>query len=408
MATVSENKKNGKTVSYRFIVCIGRDAQKKQIRRFKTWTPLEGMSPAKARKAAERAADAWEQEVKSEYLAEQEAVAAGRVYALPPEKRHDDFTTYIEDIWFPLRVKNGDIKPSTVAFYQYESKIITNYFKGFVLQEISAMDIQKYFIYLRNEYKTQAGKALSAKTMHHQYVTLNVMFGYAEQHGLIAKNPMRTVNAPKNEKKTVDAMNREEAKQFFEALAACPLDFRCILHLMITTGMRRGECLGLKWKDLDENAQTITIERNVSYTAESGLIVNTPKTANSIRTVPTMPTTLDLLRRLKMQTKRRFPNAILNDAFIFYGEKDLFVPRDPSAVTRRVKRFMKNNGLPDLSPHDLRHSCATLLLAQGADIKSVQEMLGHKDSSTTLNFYVKSDLQQMRNATEKLAQAFNL
>ena len=62
MATVSENKKNGKTVSYRFIVCIGRDAQKKQIRRFKTWTPPEGVSSAKARKAAERAADAWEQE----------------------------------------------------------------------------------------------------------------------------------------------------------------------------------------------------------------------------------------------------------------------------------------------------------------------------------------------------------
>jgi hypothetical protein len=62
MATVSENKKNGKTVSYRFIVCIGRDAQKKQIRRFKTWTPPEGMSSAKARKAAEKAAYAWEQE----------------------------------------------------------------------------------------------------------------------------------------------------------------------------------------------------------------------------------------------------------------------------------------------------------------------------------------------------------
>lgn len=408
MATVSENKKNGKTVSYRFIVCIGRDAQKKQIRRFKTWTPPEGMSPAKARKAAERAADAWEQEVKSEYLAEQEAVAAGRVYALPPEKRRDDFVAYIENVWLPLRVNNGEIKPSTAAFYQYESKIIINYFNEFVLQEISAMDIQKYFIYLRNEYRTQTGKALSAKTMHHQYVTLNVMFGYAEQHGLIAKNPMRTVSAPKNEKKTVEAMNREEAKQFFEALAGCPLDFRCILYLMITTGMRRGECLGLKWKDIDEKAQTITIERNVSYTAASGLIVNTPKTATSIRTIPVMPTTLDLLRRLKMQTKRRFPDTILNDAFIFCGEKDLFVPRDPSAVTRRVKRFMKNNGLPDLSPHDLRHSCATLLLAQGADIKSVQQILGHADASTTLNFYVKGDLQQMRSATEKYAAAFNL
>jgi integrase len=69
---------------------------------------------------------------------------------------------------------------------------------------------------------------------------------------------------------------------------------------------------------------------------------------------------------------------------------------------------MVTNGFPDLSPHDLRHSCATLLLAESADIKSVQEILGHADASTTLDYYVKSDLQQMKAATQKYAAAFNL
>ena len=101
-------------------------------------------------------------------------------------------------------------------------------------------------------------------------------------------------------------------------------------------------------------------------------------------------------------------SSIIKDAFLFHRIDDIYSPIDPNAITRRVKRFMKNNGLPDLSPHDLRHSCATLLLAQGADVKSVQQILGHSDASTTLNFYVRADLQQMRAATDKMAAAFDL
>lgn len=98
----------------------------------------------------------------------------------------------------------------------------------------------------------------------------------------------------------------------------------------------------------------------------------------------------------------------MKSAFLFPKGVDVFQPCDPNAITRRVKHFMTRNGFPDLSPHDLRHSCATLLLAEGADIKSVQEILGHADASTTLDYYVKSDLQQMKTATQKYAAAFNL
>lgn len=408
MANIREKQKDGEIISFSFTVCLARDANGKQVRRFTTWTPAEGLAPSKARKAAERAADAWEQEVKTEYEKMQQAITEGRAYMLPPEKRHDDFVRFVNDNWLALQIRGGNAKPSTVAFYEYMSKPITEYFQGAVLQEISPADIQRYFIYLRTEHKSKLGKPLSPKSVRHQYVSLNTIFEYAEKQEMISKNPMHKVEAPKKQKKPVDALTQEQAAQLFKLLPTLPLDFRCILLLLITTGMRRGECMGLQWGDIDEAASTIRIERNVSYTPESGVIVSTPKTVNSIRTIPIMPSTLRLLHEYQQEVQKQNPGTILKSAFLFPKGKDVFAARDPNSVTRRVKRFMKNNGLPDLSPHDLRHSCATLLLSQGADIKSVQEILGHADASTTLNFYVKADLRQMQAATDKLAAAFNL
>ena len=362
------------------------------------WRRLTAKDAPKQRKS-------WKEK---KFQKEREAKAQGRAYMLPPEKRHDDFVRFVNETWFPLQVQGNNRKAKTVSFYSSMTKIINEYFKGRTLQSISPIDIQKYLVYLRTKYQGRFGRPLTPKTVHHQYNTLNLIFNFAEEQEMISKNPMRKVEAPKKQKKAVDALTEEQAQRFFGLLPTCPIDFRCILQLLVTTGMRRGECMGLKWRDIDENACTISIERNVSYTPESGVIVSTPKTANSIRTIPIMPSTLQLLQQLKQETQCQHPSTDLNDAFLFPKGNEIFIARDPNAVTRRVKRFMKNNGFPDLSPHDLRHSCATLLLSQGADIKSVQEILGHADASTTLNFYVKADLRQMQAATEKYAATFSL
>lgn len=403
MATIKEKKKNGKTVSYSFTVCLGRDANGKQVRRYTTWMPPEGLTPSKAKKAAERAAVAWEVEVKAETEAANE-----QSNTLPPEPRRDDFVSFVNDTWFSLFICNGDRKETTTAFYEDIAKYITAYFKGAILQEITAIQIQHYLRHLRIEHENRTGKPLSARYLHHQYGTLKNIFGYAERNDLISKNPMKHVASPKIPKKPVDALTSEQATVFFKELYDCPLDFRALLHLMITTGLRRGEAIGIKWKDIDEKNCVLHVERAVAYTKKTGTVVNTPKTASSIRTVPLMPSTLRLLQRWRQQTQKEYPDTLLKEAFVFHGVNSLFRPRDPNAVTQRVKRFMKNSGLPDMSPHDLRHSCASLLLAQGADIKSVQNILGHSDSSTTLNFYVKSDLMQMQTATSKFAEAFGL
>lgn len=274
---------------------------------------------------------------------------------LPPEKRHDDFATFVNETWFPLQVQGNNRKAKTVSFYLSMTKIINEYFKGRTLQSISPIDIQKYLVYLRTKYQGRFGRPLTPKTVHHQYNTLNLIFSFAEEQEMISKNPMRKVEAPKKQKKPVDALTKEQAAQLFKLLPSLPLDFRCILLLFITTGMRRGECMGLQWGDIDEATSTIRIERNVSYTPESGVIVSTPKTVNSIRTIPIMSGTLRLLQQYKQETQKQNPGTILKSAFLFPKGGDVFAARDPNSITRRVKRFMKNNGLPDLSPHDLRH-----------------------------------------------------
>ena len=400
MASITERRRKDGKLTYRFTILLERDAQGKQIRKYTTWTPPDGLTASKVRKIAEQEAAKWEKEIKAAYNEPPAYV--------PPTPRRDDFITFIDDVWFPLQVRGSGHKPRTVAFYESMIKTIRQYFSGQTLQEITPMDIERYLSYLRMDYKGHNGGPMKPKTVHHQYNTLNLIFGYAEKQDIITKNPMRKVDAPKKEWHPVDALTPEQAKVFFALIPSCPLDFRCILYLLITTGIRRGECMGLRWNDIDEKSGTIKIQRSIGYTPKDGVFVSTPKTVNSIRVIPLMPITLSSLQEWKNETERKHPNADLRDAYLFPNGKGIYLPRDPNSITRRVKRFMKNSGLPDLSPHDLRHSCATLLLAQGADVKSVQEILGHADASTTLNFYVKADLEQMKNATNRFAAAYGL
>ena len=400
MANIRENKRNGKVVSYRFVSYVGKDSNGEYLRQYKTWKIPDGVPPSKAKRMAEREAEKWEKELRDErearQLAEQEA------------RKSLKLTDFIDNVWLPLQVRGNDKKPKTIAFYESAAKIIKNFFSGMDLQEVKPMDIERYLVYLKAEYKGKTGNALAPKTLRHHYSALNQIFNYAERQELINKNPMARVPAPKKERKPVDAFTEEEAKEFIRLASACELEFRCMLMLLITTGIRRGECAGLKWSDIDEKQGTLSVKRSVSYTPEFGLTVGGPKTYNGIRSIPLIPSVADLLQELKENTQKKYPRLNLDNAFIFPKAGEPCSPRTPDSITRHIKRFMARNDLPDLSPHDLRHSCATLLLANGADVKSVQEILGHADASTTLNFYVKADIKHMRSATNKFAEAFSL
>ncbi len=402
MATIIPNQKEGKIISYKFKSYVGRDELGKQVFKCHTWKVPEGLTPTKTEKAAQRAAAQWEKEVKEEYL--RDVANPERIKEREIARTRTDFSKFVLEQWFPIRIADGNHKHTTVDFYRHTTKRIADYFSGKILQSITSIDIHKFLIYLRTEYRTKQGKPVSDKTIKHSYCVLVMIFEFAVDQELIQKNPMDKIDCPKLAKKKVCAFSEQEAKTFLALLPGCDSEFRCMMYLLLTTGLRRGELMGLQWQDFDFDGLTLEIVRNVTYSPEKGNVVDTPKTENSMRTIPLMPAVAAELMVYRV-AERSTSGA---KAFVFPSERGEDIPRTPNAVTHRVKRFMKANGLPDMSPHDLRHTCATLLLSNGADVKSVQEILGHSNASTTLNFYVRSDIQQMKAATDKMANAFGL
>ncbi len=349
MATIIKNIKDGKVISYKFRSCLGRDDMGKQISRYTTWHSPDGLTPSKAERAVKSAAVEWEKQIKEEY--ERDLKDPTRVKAREIDRTKTDFSDFIQNTWFPLCVCDGEHKHTTVEFYRNITNKIAEYFKGAILQQITSLQIQQYIIYLRTQYRSKQGKLVSDKTIRHHYCMLTLVFGFAEEQEIININPMDKVECPKLTKKKVEALSQEQAKRFFSLLPSCPLDFRCMLYLFITTGLRRGELLGLQWGNIDFDNLTIEIKRNVTYTKRNGIVVDTPKTENSVRTIPALSAVAEMLKRYKLQY---YPFS-KQSAFVFPSDKGDAFPRDPNAITRKVKNFMRRNGLPDLSPHDLRH-----------------------------------------------------
>ncbi|MDL2248404.1 site-specific integrase [Tyzzerella sp. OttesenSCG-928-J15] len=364
MATVQEVKKKKQVNFFKFKICVGRDENNRQIFKTTVWQASPELTPARARKAAEAAAYEWEQEIRSNSqennLNSTKNIDCDETIRIPEvaedaEAKSINFETYINDIWLPCYAYDGTRRHTTIDYYKNYLKAILEYFKSKNLDEIKSQNIESFMKYLKTKYKTKQGKPLSEQSTKHYYAVLKLVFGYAQKQEIIEKNPMDKVSRPKVRRKPVTAFTKAEAAVFLEALKNCPLDFHCMHYLLITTGLRRGECLGLRWSDIDLTSGIISVNRNVTYTSENGIVVAEPKTANSIRKIPIINGAIALLQELKRETEKKYPHTVLKTAFLFPSNNSPFEAGRPNKVTAQLKRFVKSVGLPDVSPHDLRH-----------------------------------------------------
>ena len=180
-----------------------------------------------------------------------------------------------------------------------------------------------------------------------------------------------------------------------------PLFWRAFVNVLITCGLRRGECIGLQWRDIDVDKLTLSISRNVTMDKNSPdkIRVGSTKTGES-RTVPLSPRVYGLLMQLKREQEERLQMKIMPICYIFSRQADPQRPIYPTEPTRFMRMFIGRHNLPDVSPHDLRHTAATLALEAGANLKEVQQLLGHADPATTMAFYTGVTEEAQRRTVE--------
>ncbi len=180
-----------------------------------------------------------------------------------------------------------------------------------------------------------------------------------------------------------------------------PIQYRTMIHLLLYTGMRRGELCGLEWKDIDSQKFLIHILRESLYLPEKGIYEETTKTLSSERVIKIPTDLLDSLNKYKAwQASERLS---LGDKW--HDSDRLFTawngkPVHPDTVTGWFHKFIVRNNLPDISIHSLRHTNATLLIASGVNIRTVSNRLGHAQTSTTGNIYAHA----IRSADEAAAE----
>ena len=298
------------------------------------------------------------------------------------------FADYMEQ-W--LEIVKSTISISTYSSYSKCVKgIISPYFRErkILLRNLQAKDIQNFYL--------QELKRVSANSVIHYHANIHKALKYAVKIDLIDVNPADKVERPKKEKFVGSFYDADEVNRLFEITEGTKLEIPVLLGAFY--GLRRSEAIGLKWSAIDFDQNTLTIQHTVVQCNIDGkrelIAADTTKIKSSMRTLPLVPFVRDRLLALKAEQaeNRRLCGRCYNRDYLEYiCVNEIGDLIKPSYVTEQFPKLLDKYDMRRIRYHDLRHSCASLLLKNGVQMKEIQDWLGHSDFSTTANTYAHLD-----------------
>lgn len=259
--------------------------------------------------------------------------------------------------------------------------------------------------HLQALYTHQLTSGVGVRTVQLVHAVLHRSLSQAVTWGLLVRNPAAVVRKPARQRREMQTLTAEQCRQLLEAAAGSR--YLTLYHLAITTGLRQGELLGLRWTDLTPETASLRIQRQLCYVRGAGIQFIEPKTDRSRRAIIISAADLEMLQRHRVaQIKQRlFTGARWQEHDLIFPST-IGTPTSPRNLVRDFKDRLVMAGLPHhlIRFHDLRHTAATLMLQSGVHPKVVQERLGHADVTITLQTYSHVLPSLQVDAAEKISR----
>lgn len=382
--------------SYLLVVSMGYDYQGNRIKaQQKTVKPPEGLTPKQTEKWLNEEAILFEKQVKNQPITTNKNITLAQ---------------YIE-IW-QAEVSPSKHAKSTISRNKIDIQRILPTLGHYKLKDLKSEMFRSFYAEMRKEKNKLNGKPLAEATIEGLHSVICGILTSAMEQGYITHNPAWRTYKPQGKRKEKIIANEEILQKLITALENENIKYEVYYKIIISTGIRRGECSGLKWSDISFADSSIHIQRNAVKVGGEAVFTKEPKTLSGDRYVyfsNDMASLLQEYKRFCTEHLRVYEGVALTDDTYLFRQENKDLPMLPDSFSHRFKKILKANGLPEkLNIHSLRHSVASVLIANGTDVTTVASLLGHSQVSTTLDIYSHAFDKNRKKASEVLQKGLGV